>query len=183
MVMLSVDVVIIIPDEGYTKSIYTKAVQIYHQLKEEDKTSIILISGMTRNPITMKSYGLKRALEKYFIVISIKEQIAYLMKSGVKEKHIIHEDMSHNTRENAINSLMLLKQVYTVTNVYLICSVEGVLRKYLTFYKARTDLHMCFYMRIVPVFQIFPLKLLCARLCLVPGELFRIIRYKKLGHL
>jgi len=176
--------VIIVPDEGYSVSIYDKTAKTYKELVANKMSPLIIVSGATRNSETQKAYGLKKFLERFFLIIPVQEQIERLKSQGIPEEDIFYENLSMHTRENAINSFNCIKEQRIYANrVYLIGSLEGMLRRYLTFRKARNDLRLDLSIEAIPVFKLFPIRLTIARLLLVPGEFFRIWKYHKLGHI
>ncbi|MEA1926440.1 MAG: ElyC/SanA/YdcF family protein [Patescibacteria group bacterium] len=176
--------IIIIPDEGYSRSIYQKAARIYKHLTECNDSSdpIIIVSGATRNPAQQKASKFKFFLEDFLNIIPIKEQLDYLVGQNIPKNCLIHESRSQNTRENAINSLGILKN-YDCSMIYLIGSIKGMLRRYLTFQKAKKDMGLRVKIIPCPTWKLFPIKLTVARLFLIPGEFVRIWKYHKLGHL
>lgn len=172
--------VIIVPDEGYTSSLYRKAASIYFRSGQIP----IIISGADRDPIIMKSYGIKKRMEGLFQAIPIKKQMDLLHGVGVNEDHIIHENKSLHTRENALNSLMIIREKMPDTKVIYLVSLKGsLLRKYLTFEKARRELSLNVEIKIRFPWGIWPLHVALGQLIMIPGELLRIYKYRKLGHL
>jgi len=177
--------IIIVPDEGYSKSIYQKAVKIYrHLVKHNDSNNsiIILVSGAIRNPVQQKASWFKKFLESSLNIIPVKDQLDYLMGQNIPDSCLIYESQSQNTRENAINSLGIVKN-YNDSMVYLVGSVEGMLRRYLTFQKARKDMGLRVKVIPCPTWKLFPIKLTFFRLLLIPGEFIKIWKYRKLEHL
>ncbi len=123
--------IIIVPDEGYCVGLYRKAVNLHYKLN-----CPILVSGADRNPDNMKSYGLKKYLEKTIKPILVSNQISRMLDLGIDENIIMHEDKSYNTKENAINSLKIIESKFpNVKQIHLTGSLEGMLRKKLTFKK------------------------------------------------
>jgi uncharacterized SAM-binding protein YcdF (DUF218 family) len=182
--MKKYDVVIVIPDEGYIVMIYKKAVGIYKHLIKKGKTPLVIVSGATRDPVMMKSYGIKKRLEKHFPIIPAEEQIRGMVSEGVSRDDIWHESQSGNTRENAMYTFELLGRFnLNAKKMFLFGSAEVILRKYLTFRKARDEFSSEIKIRPVPVFQWFPLKLTGARLIVAIEDLYKIWKYHKLGHL
>jgi uncharacterized SAM-binding protein YcdF (DUF218 family) len=182
--MKKYDAIIIVPDEGYTADIYSTAVKIYEDLIKKGSLPIIIVSGATREPQKMKSYGLKKILEKFFKIIPVQEQIEGMKSRGIPPEDILQESQSGNTRENAMSSFEIFVQFnFQAEIVYLVGSAEVMLRKYLTFKKARNYFGLNVKIKAVPVFNSLPLKLLIVRLLLIPGEFWRIIKYHKLGHI
>lgn len=176
--------VIVVPDEGYTAGIYSAAVKIYEDLIKKGSIPLIIVSGATRDPQKMKSYGLKKFLEKFFKIIPVQKQIAWMKSRGIPAKDIIYERRSMNTRENAVKSLQKMKQLDIFPeSIHLIGSVGVMRRKYLTFKKASEEAGLNVEIRAVPVVQLFPIKLLVVYLLLIPGEILRIRKYRKLGHI
>lgn len=175
---------IVVPDEGYSVSIYRKAADLYLSYRKKGVSTMIIVSGATRNPVAMNSYGLKKFIEDFFKIIPINEQVRYLEHLGVKSNDIYCECGSTNTRENAINSMGVIKEFNLELNqIHVIGSVEGILRKFLTFRKANIDLGLNLKVKAISVISLFPISLLFARLLLVPGEFIRIWKYHKIGHL
>lgn len=181
--MRKYDAVIVVPDEGYTADIYSKAVKIYKMLVKKGLIPLIMVSGATRNPEKIKSYGLKKYLEKFFEIIPVQEQIEGLRSQGVSADDIVYESESLNTRENAVNSLNIIKNNIHTNVIYLVGSAEVILRKYLTFKKVIKDINLNVEIRLASVIQPFTIRLIAVRMLLVPGEFGRIIKYHKLGHI
>ncbi len=182
--MKKYDSIIIVPDEGYSTNIYDKAVEIYKELMADKRVPVILVSGATRNPKAQKAYGLKKILERFLTIIPVQAQIERMKMRGIPAEDIFYESLSMHTRENAMNSFKAMQVMNVcVKHIYLIGSLEGMLRRYLTFKKATEDLKLNFSIKTVSVFNLFPIKLTIARLLLVPGEFFRIWKYHKLGHI
>lgn len=164
---------IIIPDEWYVDYIYTEAVRLYFSTK----ASWIIVSWSPRDPVEMQSYWLKLFLEGFLRIVNVNEQVENIMKLGVS--NVIHEDKSRNTKENAVFSAKLIKKEFPdVQNVYLVWSIEWILRKYLTFKKTFADEWMDIGIRLNPIFKLFPLKLTLVKLILIPSEFLRIIKYR-----
>ena len=181
--MKKYDAVIIVPDEGYTEDVYSKSVEIYKKLANKGLIPLIIVSGATRDPKKMKSYGIKNYLEKFFEIIPVEKQIGRMNSQGISAEDIIYEKESMNTRENAVNSLEIIKSDILADVIYLVSSVEVILRKCLTFRKASKDIGLNVKIKPVLVIQLFPIKLITLRLLIVAGEFWRIIKYRKLGHI
>jgi uncharacterized SAM-binding protein YcdF (DUF218 family) len=182
--MKKYDTVIVIPDEGYITGIYDKAVKIYNRLVKKGKIPLVIVSGATRDPIKMGSYGFKKYLEKYFQIITVERQIERLKAGGVCGRDIYYESSSLHTRQNALYSLKVIKRLKIQTQtVYVVGSFEVMLRKYLTFKKAGEDVGLKIKIKAIPAFQYFPIWLTVARIALVFSEFWRIRKYHKLGHL
>lgn len=174
------NVVIIIPDEGYTSQIYDTGAKLYHKLCRQGFCCKIIVTGRTRDLITMQSYGVKKFLERFVEIIPVKTQLKRLLKCDIPSKNLIHENKSLNTRENAVFSLQLC---HDVNVVYLLGTAEIMPRRFLTFKKALRDLSLNLKIKTVPVFYFSSPIIFLFRIFLLPGELFRIWKYKKLGHL
>jgi len=175
--------IIIIPDEGYGRSIYQKAVRIYKRLaKHSDSNIIIIVSGATRNPVQQKASWFKKFLEGFLSIIPVRSQLDYLVGQNIPNICLIYESQSQNTRENAVNSLGIVKN-YNDSMIYLAGSVEGMLRRYLTFRRAGKDMGLRIKIIPCPTWKLFPIKLTFFRFLLIPGEFIKIWKYHKLGHL
>ncbi len=170
--------IIVVPDEGYSRSIYTKAARLYKELQYP-----IIVSGADRNPGEQGAYGLKKLLERTITPIPIEEQIAMIIDMGVDPNDITYERESNNTKENAINTLELIKDVQGVQDLHLVGQLEAMYRKYLTFKKVCRSLGIRVNIIVHTTFDLLPLHISLFRLALVPSELLRIIRYRKKGDL
>ncbi len=171
--------IIIVPDEGYSNGIYKRAIKLHNKLNCQ-----IIVSGADRNPETQQSYGLKRLLEKTLTPIPVYQQISKMLDAGVSKNAIIYESKSNNTKENAVNSLAIMKEKFPETRqIHLIGSLEGILRRYLTFKKTLSDFKIEAKISPSPTYDVFPSHLAFYRLILVPSEFLRIYRYRKMGDL
>ncbi|WP_422104581.1 YdcF family protein [Winogradskyella sp.] len=170
--------IIVVPDEGYSISIYVKAARLHkkHQCP-------IIVTGANRDPETQGSYGLKKLLEKAITPIPVEKQIARVIDLNVKHDHIIHEKESGNTKENAINTLKIIEGLKGVQKLHLVYQFDGILRKHLTFKKTITHFENKLNIVVHPTFDLFPLHIAFFRIVLMPSELLRIIRYKIKGDL
>lgn len=177
-------VIIVVPDEGYSESIYSKAIKVYKKLAREGLLPMILVTGASRNPSEMGAYGLKKILENFLAIVPVQSQIERMKAAGIPPRDIFHERFSKNTRENAIKTFEIIRAYAKRTElIYIVGSVEGMLRKYLTFKKAGADFSSSIPIKMIPVFSVFPVKLAIARMLLVPSEFLRIWKYHKRGHL
>ncbi len=176
---LSKSEIIIIPDEGYSTSIYKKGIKLYRKLY-----CPIIISGANRNPEKQGSYGLKKYLETTVTPIPVDEQISKMMTNVISKSHIVYEDKSNNTKENAINSLNIIKNKFPETNhIHLVGSLEGIVRRHLTFKKTIDDFNLGIDISLHPVYGILQPRLMLYRFLLIPSEIYRIYLYRKKGDL
>ncbi|EKE26562.1 MAG: hypothetical protein ACD_4C00242G0004 [uncultured bacterium (gcode 4)] len=128
--------IIIIADEWYVDYIYHEGIKEFFNRK----ALWIIITWAQRDPEGMWSYWLKLYFESILTPIDIKSQIDLIIKSWIDEKCIIYDSKAKNTKDNAINSKLLLEKHFPdVDNITIIWSLEWILRKYLTFKKTFKD--------------------------------------------
>ena len=116
--LMKSDAAILLQGDGFFR--FQKAVELYHA----GIVSKIVFSGNTEN----KAYG-------SFPYSEIKP---YILKNDIPEKDLIHEDISQNTREQAIEVVKLALK-YGWKKLALVASHEHQYRAYLTFLREVLD--------------------------------------------
>ncbi|GEM_PF-4751980 len=172
---------IILPDEGHGHAVYDHAAKLHHQTEAP-----ILVSGATRDPEAMNSYGLKSCLERGLPIVPVSSQIDRIIDlHGVDPDAIHHEPDSQNTLQNAQNSAQwVLEEAPHVQQIHLVKIFFAMQRTRLTFKKSFQDVGLAS-VKITPhtIFEMRELKLFLIRLGLGVEDLLKIRKYRKLGHL
>jgi uncharacterized SAM-binding protein YcdF (DUF218 family) len=158
------DAIVLLEGDGLNR--YQKAVDLYNN-KWADK---IIFSGA----ITDYEYG-------SFPFLDV---LPHILKTGVPEKAIIHENKSLNTREQAIEVIKLAKK-NNWKRIIMVATHEHQYRAYLTFLREVLDNHRSLMLFNAPVRNLswFTETGWGVRFDRLDMEFNRIEKYSKLGHL
>ena len=158
------DAIILLEGDGFDR--FRKAVSLYKQ----QKAPKIVFSGN----ITDYDYG----------SFPFSEVLPRMLKEGVPEEDIIHEDRSLNTREQAVEVVrMAVERGWK--KLILVASHEHQYRAYLTFLREVLDTNSGITLYNAPARNLdwFVDKGWGTRLERLEGEILRIEKYTEMGHL
>jgi uncharacterized SAM-binding protein YcdF (DUF218 family) len=158
------DAIVLLEGDGLNR--YQKAVDLYNN-KWADK---IIFSGA----ITDYEYG----------SFPFSDVLPHILKTGVPEKAIIHENKSLNTREQAIEVIKLAKE-NNWKRIIMVATHEHQYRAYLTFLREVLDNYRPLMLFNAPVRNLswFTETGWGVRFDRLDMEFNRIEQYSKLGHL
>lgn len=158
------DAIILLEGDGFDR--FRKAVSLYKQ----QKAPKIVFSGN----ITDYDYG----------SFPFSEVLPRMLKEGVPEEDIIHEDRSLNTREQAVEVVrMAVERGWK--KLILVASHEHQYRAYLTFLREVLDTNSGITLYNAPARNLnwFVDKGWGTRFERLEGEILRIEKYTEMGHL
>lgn len=158
------DAIILLEGDGFDR--FRKAVSLYNQ----QKAPKIFFSGN----ITDYDYG----------SFPFSEVLPRMLKEGVPEEDIIHEDRSLNTREQAVEVVrMAVERGWK--KLILVASHEHQYRAYLTFLREVLDTNSGITLYNAPARNLdwFVDKGWGTRFERLEGEILRIEKYTEMGHL
>lgn len=158
------DAIILLEGDGFDR--FRKAVSLYKQ----QKAPKIVFSGN----ITDYDYG----------SFPFEEVLPRMLKEGVPEADIIHEDRSLNTREQAVEVVRMAME-NGWTKLILVASHEHQYRAYLTFLREVLDTKSGITLYNAPARNLdwFVDKGWGTRFERLEAEILRIEKYTELGHL
>lgn len=158
------DAIILLEGDGFDR--FRKAVSLYQQ----QKAPKIVFSGN----ITDYDYG----------SFPFEEVLPRMLKAGVPEIDIIHEDQSLNTREQAVEVIRMAMQ-RGWKKLILVASHEHQYRAYLTFLREVLDTRSGITLYNAPARNLnwFEDKGWGTRFERLEAEILRIEKYSEMGHL
>ena len=158
------DAIILLEGDGFDR--FRKAVSLYQQ----QKAPKIVFSGN----ITDYDYG----------SFPFEEVLPRMLKAGVPETDIIHEDQSLNTREQAVEVIRMAMQ-RGWKKLILVASHEHQYRAYLTFLREVLDTRSGITLYNAPARNLnwFEDKGWGPRFERLEAEILRIEKYSEMGHL
>lgn len=158
------DAIILLEGDGFDR--FRKAVSLYQQ----QKAPKIVFSGN----ITDYDYG----------SFPFEEVLPRMLKAGVPETDIIHEDQSLNTREQAVEVIRMAMQ-RGWKKLILVASHEHQYRAYLTFLREVLDTRSGIALYNAPARNLnwFEDKGWGTRFERLEAEILRIEKYSEMGHL
>lgn len=158
------DAIILLEGDGFDR--FRKAVSLYQQ----QKAPKIVFSGN----ITDYDYG----------SFPFEEVLPRMLKAGVPETDIIHEDQSLNTREQAVEVIRMAMQ-RGWKKLILVASHEHQYRAYLTFLREVLDTRSGITLYNAPARNLnwFEDKGWGTRFERLEAEILRIEKYSEMGHL
>lgn len=163
-ILQSSDAVVLLEGDGLNR--YQKAVELY----QRNIASKIVFSG----GITDYEYG----------SFPFRDVLPHILRTGVPQEDIIHEDKSLNTREQAVE-VVKLAQERGWERLVLVASHEHQYRAYLTFLREVLDTHSEIILYNAPVRNLgwFKQTNWGVRFERLEQEFARIEKYTQLGHL
>lgn len=158
------DAIVLLEGDGLNR--YQKAVELYNK---EFANKIVFSGG-----ITDYEYG----------SFPFSDVLPHILRKGIPEKDIIHEDKSLNTREQAVEVIKMAR-LYNWKQLILVATHEHQFRAYLSFLREVLDCDSKIILYNAPVRNLgwFSETGWGTRFERLEKEFERIERYSKLGHL